>query len=105
MAKRKTFKDYTALGNFSAELIIKNLAFFVFLGMLGIVYIANTHYSEKKIKTIQKVEEEIKKYRWEYMALKSEVMKNTKQSEIAKEVKDQGVRSNSKTPKKIVINK
>ncbi len=103
MAKKKTFKDYTALGTFSAELIIKNLAYFIFLGLLGIVYIANTHYSEKKIKSIQKIEQEIKKYRWEYMALKSEVMKNTKQSEIAKKVKSQGVQSNRKTPKKIIV--
>ena len=105
MAKKKTFREYTALGAISAELILKNLLFFIFLGMLAVIYIANTHYSEKKIKQIQKLEKELKQYRWQYMALKSEVMYNIKQSEIAKNVKQAGLSPNKKKPKKIVINK
>ncbi len=71
--------------------------------MLAIIYIANTHYSEKKIKQIQTLEAELKQYRWQYMALKSEVMYNTKQSEISKSVKDQGLKQNQRKPKKVIV--
>lgn len=103
MAKKKTFRDYTALGSISADWIFKNLAFFIFLGMLTLVYIANTHYSEKKVKEIQQLEAELKRYRWQYMALKSEVMYNTKQSEIARDVKETGLDLNRRKPKKIEL--
>ena len=60
MAKKKpkTISDYLTL-DFSAEAVIKNLPFVLFLGFIGLIYIMNAHYSEKKLYQIQKYQEEI----------------------------------------------
>jgi len=102
---KKSFKDYTAFGTISAELILKNLPFFFFLSFLAIVYIANTHYSEKKVTEIQVIEKELKHLRWEYMALRSANKKNSKQDEVVKKVKELNLSTNYKKPKKIVVKK
>ena len=103
MAKKKTFKDYTAWGAISADLVLTNLSFFVFLGILALIYIANTHYSEKRIRQIQQLEAELKQYRWESTDLETTVKYNMKQSEIANDVKELGVAPTKAKPKKIEL--
>ncbi len=105
MAKKKTFKDYTAIGSLSAELILKNFPFVLYLSFLAMIYIANAHYSEKKVREIQKVQVELKQMRWKYMSLKSEFTYKAKRSEVVKSVKDLNLKSNKKKPNKIIINR
>ena len=105
MAKGKSFKDYTAFGDLSASLILKNLPFVFFLSFLAVIYIANSHYSEKKIRQIQGLQKEVKELRWHYMALKAELMFNSKESEIAKRVAPLGLYPRKGKPKKIKIKK
>ena len=104
MAKAKSFKEYTALGNISAELVFKNLPFVLFLSFMAMIYIANAHYSEKKVRQIQKLQSELKQQRWQYMSLKSELMYDSKRSEVIKAVKPLGLKTNKKRPIKIVVN-
>ena len=106
MAKKKpnTFKDYLTL-DFSAEKILKNLPFVLFLGFIGLIYIMNAHYSEKKLWQIQQYEEEIEELKWEYASVKAELMFQTKQSEVAKAVKDLGLKNSTSTPKRIIVKK
>ncbi len=105
MAKTKSFKEYTALGNISAELVFKNLPFVLFLSFIAMIYIANAHYSEKKVREIQKLQSELKQQRWQYMSLKSELMYDSKRSEVIKAVKPIGLKTSIKRPNKIVVNK
>jgi len=105
MAKKKSFKDYTELGDISAALILKNFPFVLFLGFLATIYIANAHYSEKKIRQIQKLQTELKDMRWSYMSLKSEAMYKSKQSEVTKSVESLNLKISGKKPKKIVVPK
>ena len=101
MAKKKTFKDYTLLGSFSPELILKNFPFVFFLSFLAMIYIANAHYSEKKVRAIQTSQAELKQMRWKYMSLKSEYTFQAKRSEVIKSVEDIGLFANKKKPNKI----
>ena len=55
-----SFRDFTMLGSMSAQLIFKNFPFVLFLGFLTILYIANAHYAEKKVRQIQSLQKEIK---------------------------------------------
>ena len=105
MAKSKGFKEYTAVGNISAELVFKNLPFVLFLSFIAMIYIANAHYSEKKVRQIQRLQSELKQQRWQYMSLKSEIMYQSKRSEIVRSVKPLGLKVNRKRPNKIVVNK
>ena len=79
--KPKEFKDYLTL-DFSAETVLKNLPFILFIGLIGMMYIMNAHYSEKKLWQIQKYEDEIEELKWEYDAIKANLMYQTKQSEV-----------------------
>jgi len=103
--KKKSLKDYTAFSSLSAELVLKNLPFILFVGFLMLIYIANAHYSEKKVREIQSYQAELKELRWHYMSLKSDIMYNSKRSEIAKQVEPLGLKPMKGKPKKIIVKK
>ena len=106
MAKNKPrgFINYFTL-DFSAETVLKNLPFVLFLGFMGMVYIMNSHYSEKKLWQIQGYEKEIEELKWEYASIKAELMFSTKQSEVAKAVENFGIKNSTSTPKRIIVKK
>ncbi len=103
-SKPKGIKDYLTL-DFSAETVLKNLPFILFLGFIGMLYIMNAHYSEKKLWQIQQYENEIEELKWEYASIKADLMYQTKQSEVAKAVESIGINNSTSTPKRIIVKK
>ena len=101
MAKPK--KNYTALSTISAKWVLSNLPFVFFIGLLATVYIANRHYSEKCVRDIQTLQEDVQKLRLHYLSLKSELMFKTKQSEVAKVVAEEGLSNEGDQPVKIIV--
>ncbi len=95
--------DYLALGQVSSEWILKNFPFVLFLVFLTIIYIANAHYSEKKIRQIQSLQNEVRELRWEYMSLKANLMFSAKQSEVTKAVAPLGLKPMKGRPKIIKV--
>ncbi len=89
----------------SAYLLIKNLPYIFFVGFLATIYIANAHFAEKKVRDIQVLQKEMKENRWKYMSLKSQLMFNSKQVEVAKQVAPLGLKELTTKPKKIVAAK
>ena len=87
----------------STLLLIKNLPYIFFLGFLAILYIANAHYAEKKVRKIQVLQKELKEQRWRYMSMKSDLMYKSKQVEVAKMVKSIGLKELTNKPKKITL--
>jgi cell division protein FtsB len=77
---------------FGYRWIVKNLPFFLFLSVLAIVYIANGHYADNTVRSINKLNRELKELQYEYKTLKSEVMFRSKQSELAKSVEPLGLK-------------
>jgi phage shock protein A len=71
--------------------------------VLGIFYIGNSHYADKTIRKIDKLEQEVEDLRADYTTLKSEYMFASKQSEVAKRVKKLGLVESQEPPFKIVI--
>lgn len=100
--RSKTFRNYTALGTFSAHLILRNLPFVLFIGFLGTLYIANAHYSEKTVRNIQKMQGEIRELRWKYLSLQAEIMYNSKEAEVEKRVSSLGLGRNGTRPQMIL---
>ncbi|MEM1119912.1 MAG: FtsL-like putative cell division protein [Bacteroidota bacterium] len=102
MAKKKlTPKE--PLSGVAAKWILSNLTFVFFLAALVTIYIANTHYSEKNIREIQLLQDEVDRSRWLYYSLKSDLMKKTKQSEVQEAVKTKGLSNRGKHPIKIAV--
>jgi predicted membrane protein len=78
--------------------IVKNIPFFLFLCVLAVVYIYNGHYAEKTIKDINRNARELKEMQYEYKTVKSELMFQSKQSEIVKAVEPLGLHELTQPP-------
>jgi len=92
-SKRTRWKTWISL-----EWIVKNVPYFLFLAVLAIVYIYNGHYSDNTIKDINKISKDIKELQFEYKTLKSEVMLQSKQSELVKAVEPLGLKTLTEPP-------
>ncbi|THU41047.1 hypothetical protein FAM09_02720 [Niastella caeni] len=77
---------------FGYRWIVKNIPFFLFLSALAVIYIYNGHYADNTVRSINKVNRELKELQYEYKTLKSEVMFRSKQSELAKAVQPLGLK-------------
>ena len=82
--------------------LVKQVPFFLFLAVLAVVYIYNGHYADKTIRNINKTAKEVKELQWEYKTVKSEVMFQSKQSELVKAVEPLGLKELTEAP--VVLN-
>ncbi|MCB0503102.1 MAG: hypothetical protein KDD32_10480 [Bacteroidetes bacterium] len=85
--------------------VVQNGLFIFFLVIIGLFYVANTHYAESTVRKIDKKEKELQELRWEYMTLKSNLMYDRKQSELAGKLIESGLIELDKPPHKIVVEK
>ncbi|MFA6923561.1 MAG: FtsL-like putative cell division protein [Bacteroidales bacterium] len=86
------------------ENFVKQLPFLLFIVLIALSYIANTYYTEKIVRKIDKTKNELKELRSEYITVKSNYMNKSKQSEVAKiiEEKNLGIKEALDAPKKII---
>lgn len=85
------------------KLITQNLPFLLFLAVVALVYIANSHLAEKKVRRINKLSREIKELKWEYLSVKSELMFRSKLSEVSKAVEPLGLKELNTPPQRIEV--
>ena len=78
--------------------LVKQVPFFLFLAALAVIYIYNGHYADKTIRNINKTAKEVKELQWEYKTVKSEVMFQSKQSELVKAVEPLGLKELTEAP-------
>jgi cell division protein FtsL len=96
---RKLFVD----GAVSKEAATDMLPYLIFLCVIGMVYIANSHMAVKRIRDIDRLSKEVKELSWEYKSLKAELMFKSKMTEVAKKVDTLGLKELIEPPKKIVV--
>jgi cell division protein FtsL len=82
---------------------VKYLPKILFIMMLGLLYISNTHHAEKTVRRIDQVQSEVEDLRADYTTLKSDLMFASKQSEVARKVKSMGLIESLNPPTKVVI--
>ena len=87
---------------FGYRWIVKSIPFFLFLSVLAVIYIYNGHYADKTIRNINRTAKEVKELQWEYKTVKSEVMFQSKQSELVKAVEPLGLKELTEAP--VVLN-
>ena len=78
--------------------VVKQVPFFLFLTLLAVVYIYNGHYADKTIRNINRTGKEVKELKYEYIAVKSEVMFQSKTSELLKAVEPLGLKELVQSP-------
>lgn len=95
----KLFND----GLVSKEQASKALPFLCYLALLGMIYIGNSHFAMNNLRTINKLNTEVKELRWEYKSLKADLMFRSKLTEVAKKVDTLGIKELIEPPKKIIV--
>ena len=72
--------------------LVNNMAFFLFLAALAIVYIYNGHYADKVSRDIGRTSGELKELEYEYKTVKGEILLRSKESEVEKAVAPLGLK-------------
>jgi hypothetical protein len=75
----------------------------LFVMILGLLYIGNTHYTEKTVRKIKSMQAEVEDLRADYTTLKADVMFSSKQSEVARKVSPYGLKESLTPPYKVVV--
>jgi hypothetical protein len=75
----------------------------LFVLLLGLLYIGNTHHAEKTVRQINDIQAEVEDLRADYTTLKSDLMFSSKQSEVARKVNTYGLKESLRPPHKIVV--
>ena len=83
--------------------ILKNIRFFLFLAILAVVYIANGHMSDNRIRKINDTGRRLKDLQYEYKTLKSEMMFKSRESEMVKAAAPLGLVMDTTAPYKIKL--
>lgn len=73
------------------EGLVSQLPFVFFLTLIAVLYIANRYHSEKILRELSKTQTEIRELRAESITTASKLMYVSKQSEVAKLVKENGL--------------
>jgi hypothetical protein len=89
----------------SKETTLKNLPFIIFLSFLAICYIANGYYADDQVRKVNRLTNEIKELRTQYIVVKDSLVIKSKQTEVAKALALQltGIKESVVSPKKILI--
>lgn len=87
----------------SDDRTIQHIPFILFLALIAILYIANGYYADDKIREVNKISNQIKELRTEYISSKSDLMFISKQSQVAAAVDTLGLKEPVVAPMKIEI--
>jgi hypothetical protein len=110
-------KDATKKENFNADEVLKNAGefnFFIEKGNLSkllppiflivfvtIIYISLSHFHIKSLKEKEELKSQLNELRSEYISIKSSLMKQSNQSEVAKRLESEGIKE-LRTPPSII---
>lgn len=89
-------KKWTRWLNYQS--VVKQVPFFLFLTFLAVIYIYNGHHADKTMREISRTTREVKELRFEYKALLSEAMFQSKGSELSKKVESLGLKELNTAP-------
>ncbi len=100
------FVSNVVSGSFlSKDSSIKNLPFIFFLSFLAICYIANGYYADDQVRKVNKLNNEIKELRTQYIVVKDSLVIKSKQTEVARALAklQTGIKESVVPPKKIIV--
>ncbi len=103
--KSSSIKDVIDGSFLNSKNFIGQLPFILFLTFLAILYIANRYHAEKVVRETSKIRSEVKELRAEAITITSKLMNISKQSAVARLVKERGLELKESTEPPIVIKK
>lgn len=85
-------------GLFKEGVPVEYFPYILYVSLIAIFYIANSHYADKTVRDIAKMKTEVEDLRADYTTLKSDYMFASKQSEVAKNVEPMGLIESAEPP-------
>jgi len=79
----RIFKALNLFGYLEIRTALTALPFILFLSVLALLFIANSYYTERTLRAIDKTSREIKELKSEYITSKSDLMIKSGQSQVA----------------------
>lgn len=103
----KTFRGLANGSILTSDVIRSQLSFIAFLGILGVIYIANGYHAQKVFRETEQIKKEIEELRTEKILLQSQVMIKSRREEVLKELKryESDLREPDSPPFKIIYKK
>ena len=89
---------------FQTGLPVHYIPYVLYVALIGVLYIGNSHYSDRVSRSYDSLKKEVEDLRADYTTLKADYMYESKQSEVEKKVEKMGLEEGVVPPKKIVIN-
>ena len=85
--------------------ITRQLPFILFMAFLGIMLITNRNWSERTIREIEVLQEELEELRSESITMSAKLMDASRPSEVAKKVEEAeiGLQEPMRPPQKLII--
>jgi hypothetical protein len=89
----------------NAERATKALPFVLFIALLGMIYIANTHLAEKNIRNIDRLSKDVKDLSYDYKTTKAKLAFKSTLSEVKRQVTADslGIKESINPPQKIML--
>ncbi len=87
------------------QFVVKQIPFFLFLSFLCLIYISNRYHADSVRNKVSVLKNELRELRSRALYTTSELMKMSRQTEVAREVKEKGLelKESLEPPKKIII--
>jgi hypothetical protein len=103
--KRTGVKSFIGGTILTDERITRQLPFLLFLAFLGILLITNRNWSERTIRKIEVLHEQLDELRSESITLSAKLMDASRPSEVAKKVEkaEIGLMEPMRPPQKLII--
>jgi hypothetical protein len=100
----RTTSAFRSVGDFfNYSWILKNITFFLFLAGLAVLYIANGHMADNRIRKINETGRKLKDLQYEYKTLKGEMMFKSRESEMVKAAEPLGLTMDTTVPYRIKL--
>jgi cell division protein FtsL len=87
-----TPKPSAAIPKNKRENVTRYLPFVLFLSGILLVYIFLTHRTERKIRKIEKLNREVKELYSEYITLQTEILNNSRSTNLEQKMLNQGIK-------------
>ena len=100
-SSKNSFRFVDIFGVFQRNEIARAMPFVLFVTAFIVVYIGNSYYADNVIREIEKTKSQLKEHRAEYISTMSQLMTESKQSEVAKQLLKYDIKESTNPPQKI----
>ncbi len=87
------------------EKVLANMPFLLFVAGLMLFYIGYGYWTERTVRDLDRNSSELKEMRSEYITIRSHLEKAERQSQVADDIGDMGLRESREPPLRLMVDK